>query len=69
MSDLADQYPEIVWKIYWTKGYETGVQAERERILKVLKQKAAARTILPTVAAFFHIDELIETIREGQYDA
>jgi hypothetical protein len=64
MNDLADQYPEIVWKIYWTKGYETGVQAERDRIMKALRQKAESRTILETLAAPFYIDELIETIKE-----
>jgi hypothetical protein len=68
MSDLADQYPEIVWKIYWTKGYETGAQSERERIIKVLKQKAATRTVLETLAAPFYIDELIETIMGSKDD-
>jgi hypothetical protein len=62
MSDLADQFPEIVWKIYWTKGYETGVQAERERILKVLKQKAESRSILETLSYPLLFEELQQTI-------
>jgi hypothetical protein len=68
MSDLADQFPEIVWKIYWNKGYETGVEAERDRILKALKQKAESRTILETLSYPFLFEELEETIMEGQDD-
>jgi hypothetical protein len=50
------------------QGFDAGIKAEQERIINALRDKAATRTILPTVAAFFHIDELIETIREAQDD-
>jgi hypothetical protein len=48
--------------------YDAGVIAERERIITALKAKAATRTVLEILAAPFYIDELIETIREGQDD-
>jgi hypothetical protein len=48
--------------------YDAGVIAERERIIAALKAKAATRTVLETLAAPFYIDELIETITEGQDD-
>jgi hypothetical protein len=48
--------------------YDAGVIAERERIITALKAKAATRTVLETLTAPFYIDELIETIREGQDD-
>jgi hypothetical protein len=51
-----------------TTAFYEGVQAERQRILEALRAKAATRTILETLAAPFYIDELIETIREGQDD-
>jgi hypothetical protein len=48
--------------------YDAGVIAERERIITALKAEAATRTVLEILAAPFYIDELIETIREGQDD-
>jgi hypothetical protein len=48
--------------------YDAGVIAERERIITALKAKAATRTVLETLTAPFYIDELIETITEGQDD-
>jgi len=54
--------------LLFTYGYLAGVEGERQRILEALRAKAATRTILETLAAPFYIDELIETIREGQDD-
>ena len=62
MIDMAD----MSGKILWTKGREAGIEAERERILKALRAKAATRTILETLAAPFYIEELEQTIMEGQ---
>jgi hypothetical protein len=53
---------------YYNTGYQDGVQAERQRILEALRAKAATRTILETLAAPFYIEELEQTIREGQDD-
>jgi hypothetical protein len=50
------------------QGVDAGIQAEQERIIKALRAKAATRTVLEILAAPFYIDELIETIREGQDD-
>jgi hypothetical protein len=50
------------------KGYEAGVEEEQKRIITALRAKAATRTVLETLAAPFYIDELIETITEGQDD-
>jgi hypothetical protein len=52
----------------WTTAFYQGVQAERQRILEALRAKAATRTILETLAAPFYIEELEETIMEGQDD-
>jgi len=51
-----------------TTAYYQGVHHERQRILEALRAKAATRTILETLAAPFYIEELIETIMEGQND-
>jgi len=51
-----------------TTAFYLGVQAERQRILEALRAKAASRTILETLAAPFYIEELEETIMEGQDD-
>ena len=58
----------IVYKIYWTKGYETGVEAERARILKALKQKAESRDILESLNYPFLLQELEQTILQDQDD-
>jgi hypothetical protein len=50
------------------QGFDAGIQAEQERIIKALRGKAATRTVLETLAAPFYIDELIQTIREAQDD-
>jgi hypothetical protein len=52
----------------WTNAFYQGVQAERQRILVALRAKASTRTILETLAAPFYIEELEETIMEGQDD-
>jgi hypothetical protein len=50
------------------QGFDAGIKAEQERIITALRDKAATRTVLETLAAPFYIDELIETIREAQDD-
>jgi hypothetical protein len=50
------------------QGFDAGIQAEQERIIKALQAKAATRTIFETLAAPFYIDELIETIKQVKDD-
>jgi len=64
MSHSADYKNDF----HYRNGFQSGVKAERERILKALRAKAATRTILETLAAPFYIEELEETIVEGQDD-
>ena len=52
----------------YQQGLHDGVALERHRIIEALTAKAATRTILETLAAPFYIEELIETIMEGQND-
>ena len=53
-------------KLYWTLGYEAGVELERERIIKVFQAKEARRTIIEALEYPYTAQELEETIREGQ---
>jgi hypothetical protein len=53
-------------KLYWTLGYEAGVELERERIIKVFQAKAAKRTIIEALEYPYTAQELENTIREGQ---
>ena len=53
---------------HYSEGFESGVQAERERIIEALTAKAATRTILETLEQPFYIYDLIRTIMEGQDD-
>jgi len=53
-------------KIYWTKGREAGIEAERERIIKVFQAKEARRTIIEALEYPYTAQELEDTIREGQ---
>ena len=53
-------------KILWTKGREAGIEAERERIIKVFKVKEAKRTIIEVLEYPYTAQELEDTIREGQ---
>ena len=53
-------------KLYWTKGYEAGVELERERIIKVFQAKEAKRTIIEALEYPYTAKELEDTIREGQ---
>jgi hypothetical protein len=50
---------------HYRNGFQSGVKAEQERIITALRDKAATRTVLETLAAPFYIDELIETITEA----
>ena len=61
MKDISD-------KILWTKGYEAGVEAERERIIKVFQAKEARRTIMEALEYPYTAEELEATIREAQDD-
>ena len=64
MTDLRD----ISDKILWTKGCETGIEVERERIIKVMKDLAATRDILQTLSYPFLAQEIEAAIKEGQDD-
>ena len=58
MKDMSD-------KILWTKGYEAGAEAERERIIKAFQAKEAKRTIIEALEYPYTAQELEDTIREG----
>jgi len=62
MTDMQD----ISNKLYWTLGYEAGVELERERIIKVFQAKEARRTIIEALEYPYTAQELEDTIREGQ---
>ena len=53
-------------KLYWTLGYEAGVELERERIIKVIKDLSATRDILQTLSYPFLAQEIEAAIKEGQ---
>ena len=55
-------------KLYWTLGYEAGIELERERIIKVFQAKEAKRTIIEALEYSYTAQELEDTIREGQDD-
>ena len=59
---------EISNKLYWTLGYDAGVELERERIIKVFQAKEAKRTIIEALEYPYRAQELEATIREGQDD-
>lgn len=61
MKDISD-------KLYWTKGYEAGAEAERERIIKAFQAKEAKRTIIEALEYPYTVQELEATIREAQDD-
>jgi hypothetical protein len=63
-KDYEDSGPTTAYY----QGFDAGIQAEQERIIKALRAKAATRTVLETLAAPFYIDELIETITDAQDD-
>jgi len=64
MIDMKD----MSGKILWTKGREAGIEAERERIIKVFRAKEAKRTIIEALEYPYTAQELEDTIREGQDD-
>jgi hypothetical protein len=53
-------------KLYWTLGYDAGVELERERIIKVMKDLAATRDILQTLSYPFLAQEIEAAIKEGR---
>jgi hypothetical protein len=53
-------------KLYWTLGYEAGIELERERIIKVMKDLAATRDILQTLSYPFLAEEIEAAIKEAQ---
>ena len=55
-------------KIYWTKGREAGIEAERERIIGVMRDLAATRDILQTLSYPFLAEEIEAAIKKGQGD-
>ena len=56
---------EIENKLYWTLGYDAGVELERERIRAALRDHAATRDVFETLANPFHADEIDEVIMKG----
>ena len=57
---------ELENKLYFTKGYEAGVQLERKRIIKVIKDLADTRDILETLKYPFLAKEIEDAILDGQ---
>jgi len=57
---------ELENKLYFTKGYEAGVQLERKRIIKVIKDLADTRDILETLKYPFLVKEIEDAILDGQ---
>ena len=55
-------------KLYWTLGYEAGIELERERIIRVFQAREANRTIMEALEYPYTAQELEATIREGQDD-
>jgi hypothetical protein len=53
-------------KLYWTKGHEAGVQLERKRIIKLIKDLADTRDILETLEYPFLAKEIKDAILDGQ---
>jgi hypothetical protein len=59
---------ELSNKLYFTKGYEAGIEVERERIIKAMKDLAATRDILQTLSYPFLAEEIEAAIKKGQDD-
>ena len=57
---------ELENKLYFTKGYEAGVQLERKRIIKLIKDLADTRDILETLKYPFLAKEIEDAILDGQ---
>jgi hypothetical protein len=57
---------ELENKLYFTKGYEAGVELERKRIIKVIKDLADTRDILETLKYPFLAKEIEDVILDGQ---
>jgi hypothetical protein len=57
---------ELENKLYFTKGYEAGVELERKRIIKVIKDLADTRDILETLKYPFLAKEIEDAILDGQ---
>ena len=62
ISDMS----ELENKLYFTKGYEAGVELERKRIIKVIKDLANTRDILETLKYPFLAKEIEDAILDGQ---
>ena len=62
ISDMS----ELENKLYFTKGYEAGVELERKRIIKVIKDLAETRDILETLKYPFLAKEIEDAILDGQ---
>jgi hypothetical protein len=56
MKDISD-------KILWTKGYETGVEAELERILKLMRELRAKAQKDSGLTTNVNINAIIEIIK------
>ena len=54
---------DISGKILWTKGYEAGVEAERERILKLMRELRAKAQKDSGLTTNVNINAIIEIIK------
>jgi len=57
---------ELENKLYFTKGYEAGVQLERKRIIKLIQDLADTRDILEALKYPFLAKEIEDAILDGQ---
>ena len=62
ISDMS----ELENKLYFTKGYEAGVELERKRIIKLIKDLADTRDFLETLKYPFLAKEIEDAILDGQ---
>ena len=62
ISDMS----ELENKLYFTKGYEAGVELERKRIIKLIKDLADTRDILEALKYPFLAKEIEDAILDGQ---
>jgi len=62
ISDMS----ELENKLYFTKGYEAGVELERKRIIKLIKDLADTRDFLETLKYPFLAKKIEDAILDGQ---
>lgn len=57
---------EEEFAVYYSRGHQNGVLAERKRIIEALRDEAESRSLFEALAYPYLISELEETIMRGQ---